>query len=92
VLGRRTAGNAAVAVLVVTAGFAVVWVLALPWLAANLVLLGISLVYGWARSQQARARVRAKLVGVAALATAASTWWIHTGTSAVVRARSAKPV
>jgi hypothetical protein len=62
-------------------------VLALRWLAANLVLLGIPLVYGWARSQQARARVRAKLVGLAPLAT----WWIHTGTSAVVRARSAKP-
>jgi hypothetical protein len=60
VVCRRTAGNAAVAALVVTAGFAVVWVLALPWLAANLVLLGLPLAYGWARSRQARPRVRAK--------------------------------
>jgi hypothetical protein len=49
-----------VAALVVAAGFTVVWVLALPWLAANLVLLGLPLAYGWARSPQARPRVRAK--------------------------------
>ena len=57
-MGCRRAGNAAVAVLVVTAGFAIVWVLALPWLAANLVLLELpSSMAGLAPSRHERGRL-----------------------------------